>query len=166
MTNQETVEEYDEPEGFPDWIGTSLVNNDLPWGLAETYNVKEFLEKYTLHDSYWVTLHYDVAQVSYAILVMQWDAYWLPDEIAQSTPLVAEWPLLFIKLEGVNQVSTLDYEKLDILATRGIAIAEFEEIDGKSVFVIHDHFGGSVEVVYGGPSSFLAFDRNKTKLTI
>jgi hypothetical protein len=166
MTNQIPVERLDEPEGFPEWLGISLINNDLPWEIAQPYNVEEFLEKYTLHDSYWVTLHHDVAQENYAILVIEWDVYWLPDEIAQSTPIVAEWPLLFIKLEDVKQISTLGYEKLEVVAIRGIATAEFEEINGKNVFVIHDHFGGSVEIVYSGGANFLAFDRKKTRLII
>ncbi len=35
------------------------------------------------------------------ILAIIWDAVWLSDEIAQSTSIVAEWPLLFVKIEGV-----------------------------------------------------------------
>ena len=72
MTNQE-IEEIQQ-EGFPNWLGNSIINNDLPWEAARTYRLDGFLEKYTLHDSYWVTIHHDVAHYNYAILVFEWDA--------------------------------------------------------------------------------------------
>ncbi len=165
MTNPEAVENCEDPEDLPDWLGKSILSNELPWEAAQTYKVQEFLEKYTLHDSSWVTIHHEVAYDNHAILVLEWDAVWLPDEIAQSTSMVSEWPLLFIKIEGIKQISILGYKDIGGI-TRGIALAEVEEIDNKKVFVIHDHFGGSVEIVFDGSSNFLALDRDKKALKI
>ncbi len=70
---------------YPSWLWQNLFENDLPWHLARDYTVREFSEKYTLHDSVWITLTQDVAYENTAILVIRWDAVWLPDEICQST---------------------------------------------------------------------------------
>ena len=164
---EDQSEQLDSTESgyYPNWLGSALLNNGLPWDQASAYTVQAFLEKYTLHDSLWVNLIHDVANENHATLAIMWDAVWLPDEIAKSTDLVNDWPILFIRLEQVRQISTLGYEYVSDIH-RGIATAEIEEIDSKKVFVIHDHYRGSVEIVFEGQSLFLALNVRKAVLKI
>jgi hypothetical protein len=150
---------------YPPWLWQSLIENDLPWHLARDYTVQEFSEKYTLHDSVWITLTQDVAYENTAILVIRWDAVWLPDEICQSTAIVKEWPLLLVKVDEVHQVSFSGYQDIGGTA-RGISRDEVEEIDEKQVWVIDDHYGGRVALVFSGKTWFLGLDRNKEILKI
>lgn len=155
----------DEPEYYPPWLGQSLLNDDFEWEQAKLCSVQEFLEKYTLHDSEWVLIKHDVAYSNEAIIVIQWDSVWLPDEIAKSSGIVQDWPLLLIKLEGVDQISALGYKNIGGIQ-HGIAYAEIERLDGKNIVVIHDHYGGSVEIVFDGDSRFLALNAKKELLKI
>jgi hypothetical protein len=143
----------------------TLFEDDLPWHLAKNYSVQEFLEKFTLHDSIWITLTQDIAHENVAILVIRWDAVWLPDEVYQSTSIVKDWPILFVKVENVHQISFSGYKDMGGIS-RGIGRAEVEEIDGKQVWVIHDHYGGSVEIVFSGRTWFLGLDRRQEILKI
>jgi hypothetical protein len=165
MTDQQTTENNSDTEYYPAWLGQSILWDEFPWEAARTCKVQEFLEQYTLHDSSWVTIYHDIAYENQATLVIQWDAVWLPDEIARSTSVVSDWPLLLIKVQGVRQISTLGYENIDGMP-RGISTTEVEEIEDKFVFVIHDHFGGSVEIIFDGAAHFLALNRDKMPLKI
>jgi hypothetical protein len=150
---------------YPDWLYQSIIEDSLDWNEAEEYSFQEFSEKYTLHDSYWIGLFYDVAYENNLILAIVWDAVWLPDEIAQSTSIVAEWPFLFIKVEDVLQVSTSGYKDIGGIS-RGVATAEIENVDKKHLLVISDHYGGNVEISFAGKLKFLAMDRNREVLPI
>ncbi|HEV2798897.1 MAG TPA: hypothetical protein VGW12_00270 [Pyrinomonadaceae bacterium] len=86
-----------------DWVYREVVEDTLPWSEAKEYSFQQFSEKYTLHDSVWIGLFYDVAYENNVILAIIWDAVWLPDEIARSTSIVAEWPLLFVNIEGLHR---------------------------------------------------------------
>jgi hypothetical protein len=152
-------------EYYPSWLWQSLFEDNLPWHLAKDYTVQKFLKKYTLHDSIWITLTQDIAYENAAILVIRWDAVWLPDEIYQSTSIVKDWPILFVKVENVHQISFLGYKDVGNIA-RGIASAEIEEIDGKQVWVINDHYGGSIDIAFGGKTWFLGLDRGQEILKI
>jgi hypothetical protein len=165
MADEQTNENEVDSGDYPTWLGQSLLEDDLPWEAASIYSVREFLDRYTLHDSNWVTIHYDVAYEAQATLVIMWDSFWLPDEIAQSTSVVRDWPLLLIKLERVRQLATLGYEDINGMP-RGISTAEVEEVEDKFVFVIHDHYGGSVEIVFNGIAHFLVLNRAKLPLKI
>lgn len=153
-----------ETEYYPAWLWQSLFENNLPWNEAKDYSIREFSAKYTLHDAIWITLTQDLAYDNTAILVIRWDAFWLPDEISQNTSIVKDWPILFVKVESVQQISFLGYK--DINVQRGIDRDEIEEIEGRQVWVIHDHYGGSVEFVFSGKTWFLGLDRSKSLLKI
>ena len=49
---------------------------------------------------------------------------------------------------------------------RGIGTAEIAEIEDKNVLVIHDHYGGSVEIVFEGATYFLALNKLKVPIKI
>jgi hypothetical protein len=152
-------------EYYPTWLWQTLFEENLPWHLAKDYTVQEFSQKYTLHDSIWITITQNVAYENAAVLVIRWDAVWLPDEICQSTSTVKDWPILFVKVENVHQISFSGYRDIGGIA-RGIDGDEIEEIDGKQVWVLHDHYGGKVDILFSGKTWFLGLGRNKEILRI
>jgi hypothetical protein len=152
-------------ENYPPWIWQTLSENTLPWHLARDYTIQEFSKKYTLHDAVWITLIQDVAYENTAILVIRWDPVWLPDEICQSTSWVKDWPILFVKVDKVDQISFLRYEDIGGIP-RGISRDEVKEADGKQVWEIDDHYGGKVEIIFSGKTWFLGMDKNKEILKI
>ncbi len=80
----------------PDWVYQELVENYLPWQQGKKMSFQEFDRKYTLHDSYWLGIFFDVAYEKAATLAIQWDAVWLSDAVKERTSVVADWPYLFI----------------------------------------------------------------------
>ena len=148
-----------------DWLYGAVIRDTLPWGEGKGYSFQEFSEKYTLHDSIWVGVFYDVAYEDSAVLAIIWDAVWLPDELTQSTSAVGEWPLLFIKVGGASQVSASGYQDIGGIQ-RGIAGAEIVKVDGTDLLVVTDHYGGSVEISFTGNLMFLALDRDRRVLPI
>jgi hypothetical protein len=157
-------DDFDELD-HPGWLYRELVEDCLPWQQGKRMNFKEFNEKYTLHDSGWIGIFFNIAYERTATLAIQWDAVWLPNEIKQSTSVVADWPYLFIQLSGIEQVSTNNY--IDIMGSpRTIAVCEFEEIEGKKFLAIDDVYGGQINIIYQSEETFLAIEKNKCILAI
>ncbi|MBD2201477.1 hypothetical protein H6G33_02510 [Calothrix sp. FACHB-1219] len=84
----------------------------------------QFYEKYTLHDSHWLGIFYNVAYEQAITLAIQWDVFWLPEEIKQNTSDNSLY--LFIRLTGIEQVSTTNYVDIGYVC-RTIANSEFAE---------------------------------------
>ena len=154
-----------ENEKYPDWLYRDLVEDSLPWESKSPYELKEFLGRYTLHDSYWVGCFSNVAFNQDAILAFQWDSVWLPDNIKKSAPQIDEWSYLFLKLSGVTEISTANYK--DVLGmSRAIGGVEVELIDGKYHLAIDDVYGGQVNVLYQGRCAILALNPDRSVLII
>ena len=161
MNSEDDCDELD----YPDWLYRELVEDYLPWEQGRKINFTEFNKKYTLHDSYWIGIFLNVAYDQTATLVIQWDAVWLPDEVAKSTSIVNDWPYLFIQLKKIEQFSTSNYGDIGGLP-RSISDCEFEEIDGKKFLAIDDVFGGQTNIIYQGEEAFLAMEKDKCILSI
>jgi hypothetical protein len=157
-------EDFDELE-HPDWVYKELVEDYLPWEEGIKMSFTEFNKKYTLHDSGWIGIFFDVAYDQTATLAIRWDAVWLPDEIARSTSIVSDWPYLFIQLTNIEQFSTSNYDDIGNLP-RSISGCEFEEVDGKKILAIDDVFGGQINIIYQGEETFLAMEKDKRILSI
>ncbi len=65
----------------------------------------------------------------------------------------------------MHQVSFSGYKDIGGIS-RGISCGEIEEIDEKQVWVIEDHYGGNVDIVFSGKTWFLGLDRNREILKI
>jgi hypothetical protein len=89
-------EDFDELD-YPVWVYRELVEDYLPWEEGRQINFVEFNKKYTLHDSGWIGIFFNVAYEQTATLAIRWDAVWLPDEIAKSTSIVSDWPSILVK---------------------------------------------------------------------
>jgi hypothetical protein len=158
-------EDFDELE-YPTWVYRDIIDEDtLLWQQGIRMTFIDFHKKYTLHDSDWIGIFFDVGYQQTATLAIQWDPVWLPDSIAKSTSKVSDWLYLFIKLQNVTQFSTGNY--VDIGGNcRSIACCEIEEIDGKKILAIDDVYGGQINIIYQGKETFLAMDKNRCVLSI
>jgi len=152
-------------DDYPDWLGNDLINDRLPWEKGFNISFEEFSKKYTLHDSCWIGLFYDVGDCASVTLIINWDAVWLPDSIALSNSEVQEWPFLFIKIAKVKEVSTSDYFN-DDYPNWSICDYEIELIDEKQLLIISSCMGGDVEITFLGEMTFLALDRDRKILDI
>jgi hypothetical protein len=125
----------------------------------------QFHEKYTLHDSHWIGIFYNVAYEQAVTLAILWDVVWLPEEIKKSTSIIDNLLYLVIRLTGVEQINTANYVDIGYVS-RTIASSEFEELQGKKILAIDDVFGGQINIVYQGQEIFLAVGQDKSILTI
>ncbi len=148
-----------------DWLYRAVMQDTLPWGEGREYSFAEFSEKYTLHDSNWVGLFYDVAYEDSAVLAVLWDAVWLPKEVARSTSAAGDWLLLLVKVQKAWRVSTYGYADIGGIQ-RGIGGAEFKREKGTNLLTVTDHYGGRVEIAFKGKLVFLALDAEERVLPI
>lgn len=150
---------------YPDWLYRDLVEDLLPWQQGKEMTFKEFDRKYTLHDSHWVGIFYDVAYTQNVTLSIQWDYVWLPKEIKKNQSRLDGWPYLFIRLLDVEQIHTANYKEIfKSKICRTISGCEYEEIEEKKFLAIDDVYGGQINIVYTGKEIFLALEENKNVL--
>jgi hypothetical protein len=91
-------------ELVPLWLKRALIDDLLPWDIARPTTVETFLRQYTLHDSYWIGLW--VTPGLGADAVIRWDAYWSEGRIPHPGPIVAEWPVLVIRLRRLYAIES------------------------------------------------------------
>ena len=158
--NQEVIENIDDDD-YPLWLGDSIIQDKLPWEQGLNISFKEFSKKYTLHDSGWIGLFYNVRNKTSVTLVIDWDTFWLPDNITLKQGRV----FLLIKIKKVVEVSTpRDFD--DDNPHCCILSYEIESIDEQQLFIISSCMDGDVEITFLGDMSFLALDENKSVLAI
>jgi hypothetical protein len=110
-----------------------------------------------------IGIFYNIGYEQAITLAIDWNSVWLPDEVKKSIP-VGE-PYIFIRLTGVEQISTANYIDIGNIS-RIIGSCEFEEIEGKKFLAIDDVFGGQINIVYKGEETFLALEKNRRILNI
>ncbi|MEH2281965.1 MAG: hypothetical protein V7K90_11670 [Nostoc sp.] len=69
---------------YPSWLSQELINNCLPWQSGKNMSFRDFNEQYTLHDSDWIGIFYNIGYEQIITLAIDWDSVWLPDEIKKS----------------------------------------------------------------------------------
>jgi hypothetical protein len=150
---------------YPIWVYTSMIDGDLPWDKGVKTTFEYFKSKYTIHDSCWVGLFLDLNSENTVVIGIQWDSVWLPNEIAIGTSEVDEWPYLFIRIQGVEQISTWGYDTVKDIG-RSLGNLEIESINDKQILAISDVFGGELQIVFSGDTHFVVLDKNKNLLSI
>lgn len=150
---------------YPDWLYKKLIENGLPWEHRSSYDLEEFLSKYTLHDSFWVGLFHHVAFDRTVTLAFQWDSVWLPDNVKEGTSHVDDWPYLFMQIDEVEEVSKAGFLNLDGI-NRAIGGAEIMKLEDASYLAIDDVYGGQVNIVFKGQYSILALNPDGSVLRI
>jgi hypothetical protein len=148
---------------YPTWLYQEIIDNCLPWQGGKRMSFSQFHEKYTLHDSHWLGIFYNVAYEQAITLAIQWDVFWLPKEIKKNTSDNSLY--LFIRLTGSEQVSTGNYVDIGRVC-RTIASSEFEELESKKILTIDDVYGGQINLVYTGQETFLAMMQEQSILNI
>ncbi len=76
-----------------------------------------------------------------------------------------DWPYLFMKIEGVKEITTANFVNLDRI-NRAIGGAEVMDSDGSTLLAIDDVFGGQVNVVFASKHSILALNPDGSALNI
>lgn len=150
---------------YPNWLYQELIDDLLPWQEGKEITFGDFNKKYTLHDSHWIGIFYNVAYKQAVTLAIEWDAVWLPDKIKESMSVVNEYPYLFIRLTGVDSVSTANYADIGWIS-RAIAGCEIQEVEAKKFLVIDDVYGGQINIIYTGKEIFLALEEDRSVLKI
>jgi hypothetical protein len=64
MNSEDYFDEFD----YPGWVYKELVEDYLPWEQGEKVSFIEFNKKYTLHDSGWIGIFFNVAYEQTATL--------------------------------------------------------------------------------------------------
>ena len=156
--------QFDLSDYLPDWIYRAIVRDSLPWQEGKKCPFEEFDKTYTFHDSSWVGLFAGIAFNNSLTLGVIWDPYWVPDEVHRSTPIVKDWPFLFVKIDNVLEIDTGTIETID--HSRNISGTEFYRLDDgvRQLVVVCD--GGKVKIKYKGKTIFLGLDREGRPLKI
>src|SRR5262245_43594625 len=115
------------PDYLPHWTYRAIVEDLLPWQAGKVRSFDEFQKTYTLHDSSWIGAFAGIALDSNVTLAIIWDPFWMPDEMHKSTPIVMEWPLLFVKIMDVQEIDTSTL--VDIDYSRNICGSEYSALD-------------------------------------
>ena len=150
-----------EIDPYPSWLGNDLINHKLPWEKGLQIGFSEFSKTYTIHDSCWTGLYFDVPNCSSAILIIQWDDHWLPDSIILNNSCI----YLLIKLKQVNDVLTSG--DFDEYSSQGfICSHEIETVDEQQLLTINSCARGIVEITFSGETTFLALDRDRKIIDI
>lgn len=117
-----------------------IIDGGLPWNRSVELHIDNFLERYTLHDSYWIGLFTDCAYADTAIAVICFDPVW-NSSVSKPTSVCAEWPLLFLRLKCVGAIHLSGFRDIENIQ-RGIAGVDVEHLSTEEVrTVINDHYG-------------------------
>jgi hypothetical protein len=122
-----------------------VIDDSLPWERSIQSHIDAFLQKYTLHDSYWIGLHTNCGLEDSAVAIIRFDPVW-NSSVSTPTSLVADWPVLFIRFNCVNTLRMTGFR--DIGGTqRGISDVSVDHLsDEEAVTTILDHYGASVSL--------------------
>lgn len=155
----------DDEDYHPNWLYKNLVEDELPWDKKSNLDLEKFFEKYTLHDSFWIGIFHHVAFDKTVTLAFQWDSVWIPDEVKEGSSTAAEWPFLFVQLEGVKEVTKANFDDLSGI-NRALGGAEIMTLENDSHLAIDDVYGGQTNIVFNGKQSILALNPDSTLLKV
>jgi len=80
-----------------------ILDGQLPWDRSVELHIDAFLEKYTLHDSYWIGLFADCAYEDVAIAAINFDPVW-NSSVGTPTSVCADWPFLLLRFKCVSAI--------------------------------------------------------------
>ena len=140
-----------------------MARDELPWGQAWKADFSAFADRFTLHDSLWIGIFLNVRETKEAVLVVEWDAHWLPEPLRTDAlkgspgPPGFGDPLLFMRTPELVAVQLSGYDQ----SCGGRAIDDLTwSVDGKvNTVEIFDIIDGVVRLHFGGTMDFLALDR-------
>lgn len=153
---------------YPDWLGRDVFAGVLPWERALTTTISSFLQQYSFHDSYWIGLFLE--SNSNGVMIVRWDTFWTEGRVPFPGSMVAEWPILILRLSRLQHVEVALRE--DGLA--GVTSSPLTEQEVQSLSVegdlhrtqIDDHSGGVVQLCHEPNIALLCFNRQRDILEI
>jgi hypothetical protein len=89
-------------------LAALLAQEALPWDQAEEWEFDSFLNVFTLHDSLWLALQFDVAWAGAATAAIAFDPIWNKMDV-QATSTCAGRPTLFIRFPNIAQICKANY---------------------------------------------------------
>jgi hypothetical protein len=143
-----------------DYVLGSIARGTLPWEKSWAADFSAFGDRYTLHDSVWAGIFLDVCAGNEAVLVVEWDAHWLPEPLRTECMILAAQkpnfgnPFLLMRLSEIHAIELRGYEVP--LSGRAIGSAEESRNDLFNRLTIIDIVGGTVHVDFTGMIEFLA----------
>jgi len=128
-----------------DRLATLFAQEALPWNEAEKWEIDSFLKSFTLHDSHWFGLHFDVAWEGSATAAIGFDPVW--NKIGeQPASTCADWPTLFIRFPDTRQITRENYTDIGGVQ-RGISLVLTVLVEqGLVETAISDHYGGKISI--------------------
>ena len=141
---------------IPDRLAALLAQESLPWNEAEEWHIDEFLRAFTLHDSHWLGLQFDVAWDGFATAAIAFDPVW--NKIGEeATSTCAKWPTLFIRFPNTQRVSKENYADVGGVQ-RGISEVTVKQAEDAAVETfISDHYGGRISIRHSPRISTLCY---------
>ena len=146
-------------------ISEDIQNKQLPWGKSFRMSFDAFNERYSLHDSIWISILKSNEVELSSVLAFCWDPVWLPKPVQNQLSNRTLAPYLFIRLKTASEIEYKGLKKED-LPNREISKLEHTEIEDKSLLVIEDIFGGIVYITFEGEPEFLALDQDWKNLSL
>lgn len=149
---------------YPEWLGATILDDDLPWDKFKTISLGEFLEKITLHDSSLVKIILDGPSPNSALIIIQLDSHWMPPGIIEKSCLVEDWPYLFIT---IDEIDNIDFQgHIDDYCTDTIGMSNWNENEASYEFVIDDVMNGQTRITYIGETKILLLNKHKQVLEL
>lgn len=141
---------------IPDHLAALFAQEALPWNEGEAWEIDSFLKAFTLHDSLWLGLRFDVAWEGSATAAIAFDPIW--NKIGEpATSSCAEWPTLFIRFPDTRRISKENYADIGGVQ-RGISEAGTRLTEeGVVETTISDHYGGRISIRHAPRISTLCY---------
>lgn len=146
---------------LPPNLAHQLVDDTLPWDQSTKFHVDSFLENYTLHDSYWITLQTNCGWENSMVAAISFDSVW-NQSVAAPTARCAEWPILFLRFSLVKSLQLSGFSEIGGLQ-RGISSVSVEHHSEEEVTTkIGDHYGAAIEIRHWPLIDALVFDSDQS----
>jgi len=145
---------------YPDWLGRDLVAGSLPWSQGVPASLPAFLDRYTLHDAYWIGLYAEPGRG--ATLLLRWGTFWTQGEVPFPGSRVAEWPILAVRFDALERSEVR-------LRDHGLASARSgptnRAADSHRTHLV-DHHGGEATLIHTPGVRLLCLSRAREPLAL
>jgi len=125
-------------------LASKIIDDALPWSEAPQFDIRAFLQRYSLHDSAWLGLHINCASNDSATALIRFDPVW-NSSVSAPTSLLAEWPFLLLRFTCVSSIQLSGFADIRGAFDRAISSAAVEAISEEEVVTtLDDIYGGVV----------------------
>lgn len=143
---------------FPPGFAPKLLDDDLPWDQGQTFFIADFLQAYSLKDSYVLKALCDCAWENSFLFVIRFAPLWNPQMAAGAGADVGCWPLLVLQFPDVREMA-LEGFKADETQQRGIAAVRTKPLgNADALTTFTDHTGARITLLHASLIAGLCFD--------